>query len=107
MRPIYVRLASRTRGHVFVVMLAYRIIKELSKYWRELDMTVEEGISLLSCLCQIEVEVNGVYYNEIPKPDGLTEKLLALADVRLPKILPKQTNNVTTITKLPSRRKNL
>lgn len=107
MRPIYVRLASRTRGHVFVVMLAYRIIKELSKYWRELDMTVEEGISLLSCLCQIEVKVNGVCYNEIPKPDGLSEKLLALAKVKLPKVLPGAANNVTTMTKLPSRRKTL
>jgi hypothetical protein len=27
MRPIHVRLASRTRGHALVVMLAYRIVQ--------------------------------------------------------------------------------
>lgn len=107
MRPIYVRLASRTRGHVFVVMLAYRIIKELSQYWRQLDITVEEGISLLAGLCQIKVEANGACYYQIPNPDSLTEDLLSLADISLPKILPKENNNVTTIKKLPTRRKNL
>lgn len=40
-RPIYVRRESRTRGHVFVVMLAYLIIAELARRWQELDTTVE------------------------------------------------------------------
>jgi transposase len=30
LRPIHVRLAIRTRGHVFVVMMAYRIIEEMA-----------------------------------------------------------------------------
>lgn len=47
MRPIYVRLASRTRGHALVVMLAYRIIKELAQYWHALDVTVAEGLKEL------------------------------------------------------------
>ena len=40
-------LSSRTRGHVFVVMLAYRIVQELSHRWREVNLTVEEGIQEL------------------------------------------------------------
>ena len=36
MRPIHVRLESRTRGHAFVVMLA--ITQALAKYWRHLDL---------------------------------------------------------------------
>ena len=32
-RPIYVRLASRTRGHLLVVMLAYLIVRELADCW--------------------------------------------------------------------------
>ncbi len=51
LRPIHVRLATRTRGHVFVVMMAYRIIRELAVRWQDLDMTVEEGINELSTLC--------------------------------------------------------
>ena len=34
LRPIYVRLEKRTRGHVFVVMLYYLMIKELEKAWK-------------------------------------------------------------------------
>lgn len=107
LRPIYVRLASRTRGHVFVVMLAYRIIQELAKCWRQLDITVDEGIAALSEICQIEIRVNEKEFNQIPEPDELTKKLLALANVSLPTILPKVTNNVTTKVKLTSRRKTL
>lgn len=105
LRPIYVRLAERTRGHVFVIMLAYRIVKELSRYWRQLDITVEEGISALSELCQIEIKIDGQRYNHIPKPDALTAQLLSLANVTLPEVLPKANNNVTTKRKLSERRK--
>ena len=40
LRPINVRLESRTRGHVFVVMLAYKIVQELAKRWQAIDLTV-------------------------------------------------------------------
>jgi len=36
-RPVYVRKESRTRGHVFVVMLAYQIIRELARCWQALN----------------------------------------------------------------------
>jgi transposase len=107
LRPIYVRLASRTRGHVFVVMLAYRIIQELAKCWKQLDVTVDEGVAALSELCQIEILVDGKVFNQIPEPDELAKKLLALAKVTLPTILPKVTDNVTTKVKLTTRRKTL
>lgn len=58
MRPIHVCLATRTtrtRGHAFVVMMAYRIVQELSIRWQQLDITVEEGINELSSLCAIDV----------------------------------------------------
>jgi len=41
MRPIHVRTAEHTRGHVLVVMLAYLIRRELSRAWAALDATVE------------------------------------------------------------------
>ena len=59
LRPIHVRLATRTRGHVFVVMMAYRIIRELAVRWQDLDVTVEEGINELSTLCAQEVSFDG------------------------------------------------
>lgn len=104
LRPIYVRLEERTRGHAFVVMLAYRIIKELTKYWQPLNITVQEAISELSTICQIELTINGNTINQIPKPNKISEELLKLAEVELPTILPK-TIHVDTIKKLQENRK--
>ena len=51
MRPVNVRLENRTRGHAFVVMMAYRIVKELAYLWASLDLTVQEALSELDgCL---------------------------------------------------------
>jgi len=50
-RPIYVHLESRTRGHLLVVMLAYLLARELARCWRDLDLTVEEGLDELKSLC--------------------------------------------------------
>jgi transposase len=105
MRPIYVRLAKNTRGHIFVTMLAYRIVKELSKCWWSVDITVEEGITALARLCQIEIKVNNEHFNQITQPDKLTEKLLTLANVKLPRVLPKIKTHVATRVKLPNSRK--
>ena len=68
-RPIYVRLASRTRGHVFVVMLAYRIVRELARRWRDLDTTVQEGLRQLAQLCVTDLLENGrALCCQVPQP---------------------------------------
>ena len=105
MRPINVRLASRTRGHVFVVMLAYKIVQELSKRWREIDITVEEGIKELTTLCAIEIEMNECgKTNQIPKPRESIKKLLKAAKVSLPATLPSRGIIVSTKKKLTNSR---
>ena len=106
MRPIHVRLATRTRGHAFVVMMAYRIVQELSIRWQQLDLTVEEGIKELSSLCATEVLLKGVAQcNQILQPRESVRRLLEAADVRLPEVLPSKGIIVTTKKKLPLRRK--
>jgi hypothetical protein len=35
---MHVRLATGTRGHVFVALTAYRTIQELTAIWRDLDV---------------------------------------------------------------------
>ncbi|MBI4649871.1 transposase [Candidatus Desantisbacteria bacterium] len=89
LRPIHVRLATRTRGHAFVVMAAYRIINELSKRWKQFNLTVQEGIDELASFCAIELSLDGVaQFNNIPEPRESVKKLLDAANVRLPKCLP-------------------
>ena len=106
MRPINVRLESRTRGHAFVVMMAYWIVKELSSLWASIDVTVEEGLKELDALCSTEVSINdGSSFHRIPQPRELSQQLLEAADVRLPGALPSKGIIVATKKKLPSRRK--
>jgi len=106
MRPIYVRRATRTRGHAFVVMLAYRIIQALAARWQSLDITVEEGLDQLATLCVTEVHIAGkAPYHQVPKPREAVQKLLQAADVRLPAALSAREVAVTTKRKLPERRK--
>ena len=105
LRPIHVRLASRTRGHVFVVMLAYRIVQELAERWRHLDNTIQEGLDELTTLCTVEVETkDGVKYNRVPEPRQSIKILLDAANVRLPSVIPVTGINVTTKKKLQNRR---
>jgi len=108
LRPINVRLASRTRGHVFVVMLAYRIVRQLAESWREIDMTVQEGLNELATLCTVVVEGQGkTLYQRIPEPRPSVRKLLEAVDIRLPEALPCQGVMVSTKRKLTERRKKL
>ncbi len=106
MRPINVRLESRTRGHVFVVMMAYWIIKELSSLWAAIEVTVEEGLKELDALCSTEVSiVDGGRFHRIPEPRELSQQLLEAANVKLPAALPSKGIVVATKKKLKSRRK--
>ncbi len=107
LRPIYVRLESRTRGHAFVVMLAYVIIHALAKRWAAFDLTVQEALNQLATLCLTEVHVphQPITY-QIPTPRDPIQQLFEAATVHLPNKLPRRGVVVTTKTKLPHRRKS-
>ena len=105
-RPVYVRTEESTRGHVVVVMLAYRIIRELQRAWASFDLTVEEGLQQLSTLCSTEIWIkNKASSQKVPEPRDASKALLEALDVRLPTILPHRKVNVVTRRKLPERRK--
>jgi hypothetical protein len=105
-RPIYVRTAAHTRGHVLVVMLAYLIRRELSQAWSSLDVTVEEGLHQLQTLCSTEINVEGgASCLRIPTPSAACGALLQALDLHLPGALPHTETRVVTRKKLPDRRK--
>ncbi|MCP4651116.1 MAG: transposase [PVC group bacterium] len=104
-RPVHLRLANRTRAHVFVVMLAYMITQKLKKYWKDLNVTVEESIASLSRVCGIDILIDEISCcQKIPEPKGIVKKLFESANVIIPDILPSRKVNVTTKTKLEKRR---
>ena len=105
LRPVHVRLATRTRGHVLVVMLAYRIARELAWRWAGLDTRVQEGLDELAGLCATEIVENGrARCCRIPEPRESVRGLLEAAGVRLPEALPCRGVIVSTKRKLPERR---
>jgi len=105
-RPIHVRTAEHTRGHVLVVMLGYVIRRELSRAWRALDVTVEEGLNQLQILCSTQVKVEGgSSCLRIPTPATGAAALLKALDIHLPEALPHTDVRVVTRKKLPERRK--
>ena len=97
LRPLHVRLSSSTRGHVFVVMLAYMIIQELNKLWGEMDVTVEEGLSHLSTLVETQVILpDGISFSRIPEPTEQNKALLEAAGIKLPTFLKSNETVVRT-----------
>jgi len=105
LRPIHVRLATRTRGHVLVVMLAYRIARELERRWAGLDVRVQEGLDELAGLCATEiVEAGRAQCCQIPEPRESVRALLEAARVRLPEALPCRGVVVSTKKSLAKRK---
>ncbi len=109
MRPVYVlyvQTEESTRGHVLVVMLAYLVVRELSRQWASFDMTVQEGLSQLSMLCAMEMRVNNsITCLKLPKPCEQTLKLLEALGVTLPSAFPHKEVNVVTKKQLNQKRK--
>jgi len=107
LRPIYVRSEPSTRGHVFVVMLAYLIRCELQRAWAELDLTVEEGLNSLKTLCTMSITIgHSAQLYRIPTPRKLSGELLARLDIQIPPVLPHRELHVATKRKLHKRRAN-
>ena len=63
LRPVNVRKKQRTRAHVFITMLSFIIEKHLREKWKDMNITLEEGIHELSFVNCITVQVGAVKYN--------------------------------------------
>ena len=108
-RPIFVRTENHTRGHVLVVMLAYLIVRELRRCWAAIDLTVEEGLNRLTCLCTMTLAypAEGTNVQQIPTPSQESTDLLEAAGIKLPGALAGRSLSVVTKKRLAQRRKNL
>ena len=106
MRSIYVRKSNRTRAHVFTIMLAYMLAYKLKEYWKDVELTVEEGIAELSSICTLKVKIkNQGEQQTIPKPRKMGLLLLKKAEIILPDVLPCKNIQVVTRKKLVPERK--
>jgi transposase len=106
MRGVYVRKTNRTRAHIFIIMLAYLLAYELQQRWRDLNVTVEEGIQELASMCTVELTLVGqARCQVIPDPRPLGQQLLECLNITLPDALPHRGITVATRKDLITRRK--
>ena len=97
LRPIHVRKEKSTRGHVFVVMLAYLLRRELERAWDEINVTIEEGLDCLTTLSSVGIGLAAdIKIEQIPKPQGLCHKLLDALKFTLPTKIIQSKLNVST-----------
>lgn len=107
-RPVFVRKEKSTRGHVLIVMLAYKIIRHLREAWQQFNVTVEEGLRQLDTLTSIEVKIGHKgSCLKIPRPREQSQRLLDSLNISLPDVLPHKAVNVDTRKKLQERRKRI
>jgi transposase len=67
-RPIYVRKEKRTRGHVFVCMLAYKLIFHIWKYFKDdRPFTQQYILECLDKINYIEYQFKGSTIKQLPK----------------------------------------
>ncbi|MCP4568024.1 MAG: IS1634 family transposase [FCB group bacterium] len=105
LRPIHVRKEKSTRGHVFVVMLAYLLRRELERAWDKIDVTMEEGLDSLATLSSVDIGLVGeIKIEQIPKPNGLCQKLLEALKFTIPTKIVRSKLNVSTKVKTRKQR---
>jgi len=91
-RPIFVRKESRTRGHVFVTMLAYMIVQHFWEHVRKLNITLDHAWNTLDHLHTTIVKLNDKSVNRIPTPSKTCQNILTALDIKLPDNLPLVVN---------------
>lgn len=87
-RPIYLRREDRTRAHVFICSLAYKVIKYLREKCSGLAYTLNQIIDNLKAIHFIIYDVNGVQIKRLPsKLNNAQQEILNVLDIKLPSTL--------------------
>ncbi|MCB2218639.1 MAG: hypothetical protein KQH59_21465 [Desulfobulbaceae bacterium] len=89
-------------------MLPYLIRRKLAQAWRDLDVTVEEGLKKLSTLFAMEHEINGSQTGgmlSISQPRPSLAQLFSALAITPPSALPRRNDRVGSRKKLIDRRK--
>ena len=95
-RPVWVRKARRTRGHVFCCLLALKVSREMERRLqatfgttdtRAEAMTLPDALRSLARLCLLHYRVDEkTTVTQLPQPDARQQTLLQALGVTLPKL---------------------
>jgi len=88
MQPIYVRKESRTRGHVFVCMLSYMIIKCIWDECKELGSTQAAIFENLNAIHYFQYTIENTTIKKLPDTLNETQtKIINKLKIKLPAML--------------------
>jgi len=88
-RPLYLRKSSHTKGHAFVVILAYMIEKKLAKLWKNNEATIKESLQELMTLSTLQIKnTTNKDFIKLPKPNNICKNLFKMAGVKIPNKIP-------------------
>ena len=88
LRPIYVRKELRTKGHVFVCMLSYIIVKYASIQCKDLDFTRKHIFETLNNIQYVTFDHKNIQLKVLPKkllPQS--QKIIDALNIKLPDYL--------------------
>lgn len=95
-RPIFLRNEARTRAHLFITMLAYKIERYLRENWKDLNLTVEEGIEHLKSVTAIILTIGPAKILQLPKLNETCSQLTTRLNITIPEALPYKEAKVVT-----------
>lgn len=82
-RPIYVRKSSTTRGHVFVAILAYMIVKYIKDATSNLGYSIKHVINLLDRISYLEYDHENEKIRIIPELTDELQKILKELGIKI------------------------
>ena len=87
LRPIFVRKASRTRGHVFCAMLALKLAREFERALNtaEATLTISDALQTLSRLCFQRYQTDDQPLLLLPQTDQKQEAIFKAVGIRPPR----------------------
>ena len=86
-RPLFVRKESRTRGHVFVSMLAYMVVHSFWRSVKPLGHSLNHAIDLIQSIQTVRVQLAQNEVTRIPDLAAVKKDILKALDVKLPEII--------------------
>lgn len=88
-RPIWLREEKKTKGHVFVCMLAYMVSRALEKLLVT-DETLQDLLAELNRVSQMKIVAARETMLSVPKPPTRAAQILAQMGIKLPTVPTKR-----------------
>lgn len=107
-RPIFLRKKERTKAHVFVAMLALKIVRNLRQKLQNnnLPWTVHDALDALSRYIFLNYEIEAVKTQVLPQPDEIQSQIFEALGIKLPKKqLPQKESKKGNVGRQKNKRK--